>query len=136
MVYFMYGPGTIDEIIFKMLSAKTEIIADSLDGGRFARQYQISKVSEEDVKEDVKKRKEEGKLNPVIVNKRKKSKVDDFFGPNVNGLKDFVKREPKPDTKASSRRKKKFDEHEEISESSAPPTKEKQSCLLHKVKSS
>lgn len=36
-VYYLYGPETIDDHIFKLLRQKTEVIADSLDGGRFAK---------------------------------------------------------------------------------------------------
>lgn len=111
-----------------MLAYKTEIIADSLDGGRFARQYEISKVSQDDVTEDVKKRKEEGKLNPVIKDLRKEKKLDEFAaGGNLNT---FVKRESsinKASSRATTRRGKRklLDEYEDIEDSSAIDTKNK-----------
>lgn len=46
-VYYLYGPDTIDDHIFKLLSQKTEVIADSLDGGRFAKQYDLRKASQD-----------------------------------------------------------------------------------------
>lgn len=125
-VYYLYGPDTVDDIIYKMLAYKTEIIADSLDGGRFARQYQISKVSQDDVIEDVKTRKEEGKLNPVIKDLRKEKTIDEFAsGGNLNN---FVKRESKrAGSKQTSRRGRKrlADEYEEIEDSSAVQSKDK-----------
>ena len=111
-----------------MLAYKTEIIADSLDGGRFAKQYEISKVSQDSVTEDVRKRKEEGKLNPVIKDLRKEKNTDLFA--TGNNLNDFVKRtssSKETSSKATTRRRKRrlLDEYEDIEDSSAQATKVK-----------
>ena len=84
-IYYLYGPGTIDDIIYLMLSKKNSVIADSLDNGRLAKQYDISKASKDECLEELKERKEKGELNPILKNPKKslvsnKSNIEEFFG--------------------------------------------------------
>ena len=88
-VYYLYGPDTVDDIIFNMLNFKSEVVSDALDGK--ARDYQISRASKDACIEEVKDLKEKGQLNPVIVN-RQKGTLDSFFG-SKKPRKDFVKRQ-------------------------------------------
>ena len=67
------------------LSKKNSVIADSLDNGRLARQYDISKASKDDCAEELKERKEKGELNPILKNPKRslisiKSNIEEFFG--------------------------------------------------------
>ena len=68
-----------------MLSKKNSVIAESLDNGRLAMQYDISKSSKDDCLEELKERKEKGELNPILKNPKKstisiKSNIEEFFG--------------------------------------------------------
>ena len=67
-----------------MLSKKNSVIADSLDNGRLARQYDISKASKDDCIDEIKEKKEKGELNPIIKKKSTmlslKSNQEEFFG--------------------------------------------------------
>ena len=68
-----------------MLSKKNSVIAESLDNGRLARQYDISKASKDDCLEELKERKEKGELNPILKNPKKstisiKCNIEEFFG--------------------------------------------------------
>ena len=42
-VYYLYGPGTIDDMIFKMINQKSEVVSDSLNGE--AVNHQITHVN-------------------------------------------------------------------------------------------
>ena len=68
-----------------MLSRKNSVIADSLDNGRLAKQYDISKASKDECVEELKERREKGELNPILKNPKKsnssiKSNLEEFFG--------------------------------------------------------
>ena len=43
-VYYLHGAGTLDDHIFKMISSKSEIISDTLDGKQDA--YDIVKTGQ------------------------------------------------------------------------------------------
>ena len=91
-MYYLYGPSTVDDIIFGMINMKSEVVTDALDGQ--ARNYQLSRTSKTECIEQVKELKEAGKLNPIIVNRKKEKKkspqINDFFGKTKA---EFVKRE-------------------------------------------
>ena len=57
-MYYLYGPETVDEIIFRMLNMKSEVISDTLDGK--AHDYQLDRTSKDDCLEAVKTLKEKG----------------------------------------------------------------------------
>ena len=57
-VYYLYGPDTVDDIIFNMLNFKSEVVTDALDGR--AKDLQLSRTSKDACIEEVKERKEKG----------------------------------------------------------------------------
>ena len=89
-VYYLYGPNTLDEIMFRMIDNKTEVVTDAVDGK--AHDYQLSRTSKTDAFQEINELKEEGKLNPVIVNRKKVG-----YTPKINEIfrvsNDFVKRD-------------------------------------------
>ena len=80
-IYYMHGEDTLDDLIFHLLSAKSQVISDALDGK--VSEYRIAHAEYEEIKDDVKDRKEKGTLNPAVKaadgQKTKKAKIDDFF---------------------------------------------------------
>ena len=91
----MHGEETLDDLIFHLLSAKSQVIADALDGK--VSEYRIAHAEYEEIKDDVKDRKEKGTLNPAVKAdgvKTKKAKIDDFFA-RQKDLNNFVKKRSK-----------------------------------------
>lgn len=61
-----------------MLNSKSSVISDALDGE--AHDYQLQRGNKDECIEEVKTLKEQGKLNPIIVNHKKaKGKITEFF---------------------------------------------------------
>jgi len=92
-VYYLYGPGTVDDIVFRMIDLKSEVVNETLDGT--VQNFQVSRKSKNDALDEVKKAHKEGTLNPVIVNRKKTKNLDDFFG-SSNSRDSFVKRSQRP----------------------------------------
>jgi hypothetical protein len=44
-VYYLYGPRTLDDIMFRMIDMKQEVVSDAVDGT--AKDYQISRKSKD-----------------------------------------------------------------------------------------
>lgn len=108
-VYYLYGPSTVDEIIFHLIDLKSTVISDTLDGQ--AKNYQLSRASKTDCIEQVLDLKEKGQLNPTIAKPKKtEQKIEDFF--KKAGNQEFIKRKLK-----ESKKSKKIDT-EEIENSS------------------
>lgn len=93
-VYYLYGPATVDDIVFRMLNMKSEVISDTLDGQ--ARNHQLDRASKDECIKAVKTLKEKGQLNPVmkpmIVNRKKENKITEFFD-SKKPKQSFVSRE-------------------------------------------
>ncbi|CDW80246.1 snf2 family n-terminal domain containing protein [Stylonychia lemnae] len=92
-IYYMHGPDTVDDIIFQMLSEKSQIVSDALDGK--ISEYHIKKAQLEECLEEVKELKEKGTLNPIITKKKKepsKNKIEDFFKKSKDTENNFVKK--------------------------------------------
>jgi|LauGreDrversion4_2_1035121.scaffolds.fasta_scaffold477314_2 hypothetical protein len=92
----MHGADTLDDLIFHILSEKSQVVSDALDGK--VSEYRIAHARyDQEFKEDLKERREKGILNPVIAKpppdgaKTKKAKIDDFFA-RQKDLNDFVKK--------------------------------------------
>ena len=77
----MHGQETLDDLIFHILSEKSQVVSDALDGK--VSEYRIAHAAYEECKEDIKDLRDKGVLNPQIVKgdgeKTKKAKIDDFF---------------------------------------------------------
>jgi hypothetical protein len=94
-IYYMHGQETLDDLIFHILSEKSQVVSDALDGK--VSEYRIAHAAYEECKEDIKDRRDKGVLNPQIPKpkedgvKTKKAKIDDFFA-RQRDLNDFVKK--------------------------------------------
>jgi hypothetical protein len=94
-IYYMHGQETLDDLIFHILSEKSQVVSDALDGK--VSEYRIAHAAYEECKEDIKERRDKGVLNPQIPKpkedgvKTKKAKIDDFFA-RQRDLNDFVKK--------------------------------------------
>jgi len=77
----MHGEDTLDDLIFQILAAKSQVVSDALDGK--VSEYRIAHAQFEEIKDDVKERKEKGTLNPSFKKgpneNSKKARIDDFF---------------------------------------------------------
>ncbi len=91
-IYYLYGPDTIDEMLFSILSDKSQVVSNSLDGK--ISEYHINKAEMDKCVEEVKELKSKGVLNPIIIKKSDKSKIDSFFQKKQK-LNDFVARKSK-----------------------------------------
>jgi len=80
-VYYLYGPGTVDDIVFRMIDLKSEVVNETLDGT--AQNFQVSRKSKNDALDEVKKAHKEGTLNPVIVNRKKTKTLMISSGPTT-----------------------------------------------------
>ena len=88
----MHGPDTLDDLIFQILSDKSQVVSHSLDGK--ISEYHIKRANREECVEEVKELNTKGILNPVIVPSKKvntKTKIEDFFKKQKD-LNDFVKK--------------------------------------------
>lgn len=88
----MHGPDTLDDMIFQILSEKSQVISDALDGK--ISEYHIKKAHLDDCIEEVKELNTKGTLNPVVIAKPKpntKQKIEDFFKKQKD-LNNFVKK--------------------------------------------
>ena len=87
-VYYLYGPGTVDDIVLSLVNFKTEVVTDTLDGT--SKNYQLERTSKSECLQQVQSAKEAGTLNPTIINRKKAPKnIEDFFKPKEDT---FVKR--------------------------------------------
>jgi len=94
----MHGQDTLDDLIFQILSDKSQVVSHSLDGK--ISEYHIKHANRDDCLEEVKELKTKGILNPVIPPSKKvntKTRIEDFFK-KQRDLNDFVK---KPKVKSS-----------------------------------
>jgi hypothetical protein len=88
----MHGVDTVDDLIFQILSEKSQVVSDALDGK--VSEYRIQHAKIEECKEEVKELNQKGVLNPSIPKPAvpsKKQKIDDFFA-RQRDLNDFVKK--------------------------------------------
>lgn len=97
-IYYLYGPETLDDVIFDILRDKSEVVSNSLDGK--ISNYHIKKALMDECVEEVKELKSKGVLNPIIIkksdkSKTDKSKIDSFFSKQQKSLTDFVARKSK-----------------------------------------
>ena len=79
-IYYMHGQDTLDDLIFQILSDKSQVVSHSLDGK--ISEYHIKHANRDDCLEEVKELKTKGILNPVIPPSKKvstKTKIEDFF---------------------------------------------------------
>ena len=53
-VYYLYGPNTLDDLMFGMINEKSMVVNDALDGQKI--DYKISRNTKDDVIEEVKDR--------------------------------------------------------------------------------
>jgi SWI/SNF-related matrix-associated actin-dependent regulator 1 of chromatin subfamily A len=90
-VYYLYGPGTVDDIVFRMIDFKSEVVNETLDGT--AQNFQVSRKSKNDALDEVKKAHKEGDTKPSDRQQKEDQNLDDFFG-SSNSRDSFVKREP------------------------------------------
>lgn len=61
----MHGQETLDDLIFHIISEKSQVVSDALDGK--VSEYRIAHAAYEEFKEDIKDRRDKGVLNPQIV---------------------------------------------------------------------
>ena len=61
-IYYMHGQETVDDLIFQILSVKSQVVSDALDGK--LSEYHIRQAQIEDCVEEVKELKSKGVLNP------------------------------------------------------------------------
>ena len=75
----MHGPETLDDLIYQILSEKSQVVSDALDGK--ISEYHIKKAQKDECLEEVKELKTKGTLNPVIGKPvvSTKQKIEDFF---------------------------------------------------------
>lgn len=76
-IYYLHGPETVDDLILDLLREKSYVVSGAIDGQR--PDYKINATEKEEIIENVKELKSKGTLNPVIVNKKKVNKIEDFF---------------------------------------------------------
>lgn len=109
-IYYLYGKNTIDDIIFSILSEKSQVVSDALDG--IVTDYKINRAEKDEIVKEVGELKSKGQLNPVVVNHKKDDpKIDDFFK-RKEKLNDFV-----ADRKSKKKKKTVESEEEDVEES-------------------
>ncbi len=61
-IYYLHGADTVDDMIFQILSDKSQVVSDALDGK--VSEYRIRHAKIEECKEEVKELNHKGVLNP------------------------------------------------------------------------
>ena len=107
-IYYLYGKNTVDDVIFHILSFKSEVVSDALDGK--LTDYKIKHQEKDDFVEKIQTLKESGHLNPVVASLPQEQPLENYF----NRANDFVKRIKKSTSKRRKKLKQMFVDEEDI----------------------